>query len=338
VTDPALLDPSAAPATQTGPLADLILVRLLTEKRSLGEKRLRADVGPFFRRPPSDDQFAAVRDGLGAAGLALVGTRGGLTLTDAGRARALEYLGVTELPARSNWGTIKAKFLVPKALGVSAGTVDTADKLAAVLLKRKLRLPVGTPATLAGVFNAIACREAGFPDVVVSDLRGLRPYLLGKAIKSPDQVDAEDVEKVAPRVLLDAPAKRSRTDALRAVALLGLTGDEQEPTRPSAGEAGAFDLEAFANTVTSAARKSPTGWFGGNKVFISHVWRQLAAEPPFARLGPDGFRRKLVEANRERLLTLSRADLVQVMDPADVRESETTHLNAVYHFVLVERE
>ncbi len=50
------------------------------------------------------------------------------------------------------------------------------------------------------------------------------------------------------------------------------------------------------------------------------------------------FKRRLTEANNARLLTLSRADLVQLMDPADVRESETRYLNAEFHFVLVDKE
>lgn len=48
------------------------------------------------------------------------------------------------------------------------------------------------------------------------------------------------------------------------------------------------------------------------------------------------FKARLVEANRDGLLTLSRADLVEVMDPARVTESETHYLNATFHFVLVE--
>ena len=49
------------------------------------------------------------------------------------------------------------------------------------------------------------------------------------------------------------------------------------------------------------------------------------------------FKQRLVEANQAGLLTLSRADLVQVMDPADVRDSEIQYLNATFHFLLVER-
>jgi hypothetical protein len=99
-----------------------------------------------------------------------------------------------------------------------------------------------------------------------------------------------------------------------------------------------FDLEMFANTVASAARTCPTGWFGGNKVFISHVWNQLKNDRPFAALGLDGFKQKLVDANREGRLTLSRADLVQSMDSDDIIASEIPHLTTAFHFILVERD
>ena len=89
--------------------------------------------------------------------------------------------------------------------------------------------------------------------------------------------------------------------------------------------------------MLAAARHCPTGWFGDNKVFVSHVWRQLHEEPGVPPLDLPAFKQRLVEANQAGLLTLSRADLVQVMDPADVRDSEIQYLNATFHFLLVER-
>ena len=59
-------------------------------------------------------------------------------------------------------------------------------------------------------------------------------------------------------------------------------------------------------------------------------------EPNFPRLTLGEFKHRLVEANSQHLLHLSRADLVQAMDPQLVAESETTLLNATFHFVLLE--
>jgi hypothetical protein len=47
---------------------------------------------------------------------------------------------------------------------------------------------------------------------------------------------------------------------------------------------------------------------------------------------------RLVEANHAGLLHLSRADLVQAMDPADVRESEASYLGAPFHFIRIEED
>ena len=49
----------------------------------------------------------------------------------------------------------------------------------------------------------------------------------------------------------------------------------------------------------------------------------------------DGFKRALAEANNLRLIDLARADLVQAMDPEDVRRSEVQYLNATFHFVRI---
>ena len=85
--------------------------------------------------------------------------------------------------------------------------------------------------------------------------------------------------------------------------------------------------------MKSAARDCPTGRFGDNKVFIAHVWRAIEAEPLFQAMNLAAFKERLAEANNARLLNLSRADLVQAMDPDDVRQSEVHYLNATFHFV-----
>ena len=95
------------------------------------------------------------------------------------------------------------------------------------------------------------------------------------------------------------------------------------------------ELVAFAERVTASAKTCPTGWSGEDFVFISHVWRHVQSE--FSTLDLAGFKMKLIAANRARLLTLSRADLVQAMKPEDVRESETSYLNSVFHFILIRK-
>jgi hypothetical protein len=96
-----------------------------------------------------------------------------------------------------------------------------------------------------------------------------------------------------------------------------------------------LDLPAFARRVQAAARACPTGRYGENRVFIAHVWRMLQSDPEFAGMDLDQFKRSLAEANNARLLDLGRADLVQVLDPDDVRSSEVCYLNTAFHFIRI---
>jgi hypothetical protein len=114
---------------------------------------------------------------------------------------------------------------------------------------------------------------------------------------------------------------------------------EARPVEPPREEKRELHLDptTFAATVQAAARSSPTGHWGDNKVFINHVWRQLQQEPNFPQLDLAAFKERLVEANQRGLLRLERADLVEAMNPDDVRESETTFLQEKHHFVVVER-
>ena len=78
--------------------------------------------------------------------------------------------------------------------------------------------------------------------------------------------------------------------------------------------------------------------FGDNKVFISHVWNSLQNDTDFYIMDLAAFKQRLAESNNARLLDLSRADLVQAMDPDDVRLSEVTYLNATFHFIRIGSE
>jgi hypothetical protein len=84
------------------------------------------------------------------------------------------------------------------------------------------------------------------------------------------------------------------------------------------------------------ARNCSTGRFGNNKVFISSVYQLCQQELGVPRMTLPEFKVRLVEANRQGLLQLSRADLVQAMDPVLVRESEADLGDGVtFHFILV---
>ncbi|MGC8642529.1 MAG: hypothetical protein ACP5XB_21955, partial [Isosphaeraceae bacterium] len=136
-------------------------------------------------------------------------------------------------------------------------------------------------------------------------------------------------------------ARRDDTRELRDAILRGwIDRGLDEPAPPlTAGPAESpppLDLPNFARRVMEAARATTTGRYGDNKVFISHVWRTLQDHPDFRGMDQSAFKQHLAEANNARLLDLARADLVQAMNPEDVRLSEVSYLNATFHFIRVE--
>lgn len=113
---------------------------------------------------------------------------------------------------------------------------------------------------------------------------------------------------------------------------LEAASDREDVTPPAARGGKPASVEELAKSATAAAAETKTGGFGDNKVFISHVYETMKKKHP--GLTMDEFKAGLVEANGRKLLTLSRADLVQAMNLEDVEASEIKHLNGRFHFIL----
>src|SRR5947208_1832708 len=110
-------------AVATSVIGDLILSRLLAlGKRPPAPKRLREDVARFFKHPPSGEAWQVYLDELIRAGLL---TARPYRLTDAGRARALGFLGLEALPPRTDWKAVRNRYLVPMALGIPVAAAET---------------------------------------------------------------------------------------------------------------------------------------------------------------------------------------------------------------------
>jgi hypothetical protein len=320
--------------------ADLVLVRLaVPAKKPPAPSAVRKDVGKLVRgRELTADEFVALRDDLVAAGALAPAARGSARLTDAGRGRALAFLGISEFPPRTTWRAVQAKSLFPKAVGLSAAAaarLDKEDKLAAFLLKRTYGLPSGTGDSLQQAMESLACREAGFPEE--SSLKGLLRAALCRVLRADERLTLDQVKKQLPRAVMGTPD--GKPDTLRAAVIREWLAGSRLDQRPAAEREppAEFDLPTFAQTVKALARTSPRAdRFHDNKVFIAAVWRASQREHGFPRLTLPEFKTLLVKANRDGLLRLSRADLVQAMDPGRVAESETHYLNAAFHFVLIE--
>jgi hypothetical protein len=297
----------------------------------------------MLREPLDAARWQSLVAELEGAGLV---TTGPLRLTESGRTHALEFLGLKDLPARATWPALRDRYLLPRVLGIAedAGEtrsrINSLDGLSAWLLKQRYQMPDGAGHTPKAVLQALVCRELGFPDE--TKLTAVRDRVLSRLLGPPEPLTWKTLVKQMPQAVADA--QRGGMAALReAVLHKWLTPSSSQPSPEADGrqteecvERESFDLPTFAATVEAVARACPTGRFGDNKVFIHHVWKQLQSETHLPVRSLEEFKQHLVEANHAGLLHLSRADLVQAMDPADVRQSETRYLDAVFHFIRTE--
>jgi hypothetical protein len=325
---------------------DLLLVRLLAPtKRPPAPCQLRKDLEKLTGAALTPDKFTELLGRLGAGGLVVVKPA---RLTEKGKSRALDFLGVDKLPPKVNWKLLQARYLAAKALGFPIGDAANgkrlrkAENLVALLLKQQYQLPAGSGESLTKAMNALACRELGFPEEAT--LEGVMLRVLSRFIGAEEKLPADKLKTQLPRVV--AGTSDSMLPAIRQAVIRRWASGGSEP-QPANGEAAErelpggsqpsdFDLAAFAATVAALARNCSTGRFGNNKVFISSVYQLCQQELGVPRMTLPEFKVRLVEANRQGLLQLSRADLVQAMDPVLVRESEADLGDGVtFHFILV---
>jgi len=328
---------SATTAASSADLAQqALLLRLLPPTKTAPSPRVVMNTcNKLFHQALSSEQWAAATNELRRAGLVENKT---LKLTLTGRQQALSLLGIAELPSKTTWGSIQAKFLLPRSLGFvtisdqERKRLNTQDKLAALLLTRSLQLPMAAEASLKSALEALVCQKLGYP--TLCSLEELKEVVLSQHLKSSERLTSKQLVKQVPRVLLGT--KKDGLAALRDIALAGWADAIAPDRKAEPVPAGDLDLPGFAAAVQAAASACPTGWFGDNKVFISHVWRQLSQDARFASLGNEAFKQKLVKASLHGMLVLSRADLVQLMNPVDVDESATSFQNATFHFIRVD--
>jgi hypothetical protein len=256
-------------------------------------------------------------------------------LTAEGHRRSLEFLGVPQLRPKTTWAVLRKTYLPACVLGIPASTETLFKALAsepafqAVLLKQQFNLSIGELPKPDEATDSLAWKLIGFE----GENRKFNPKNVKTAIFNRALGDGHmtDFKKAAARLLAQRiGARRDDAKELRDAVVRSLIDREENgPIQP------AFDLPSFAERVKSVARGCPTGRFGENKVFISHVWKALQFDPKFETMELDTFKEHLAQANNVRLLDLTRADLVQAMDADDIRQSEVHYLNATFHFVRI---
>ncbi|MBN9687553.1 MULTISPECIES: hypothetical protein [unclassified Corallococcus] len=265
------------------------------------------------------------------AGLVQKRSSASLALTASGRQQALKFLRV-ESPKGLTWKRVRQQYLLAKDLGLptskaALGRVSNADGMRALLLKRAHQVEGPDLPTLAQVRDRLLWRKLGVETHEKFTLRAVQAHLLGKLLEQEVSDPKRGLEQLTARAV---GASRVDAEALRLATLRKWVLTEQAP-EPGTRAAEPSDAASFAKNVLRVARTLPTGRFGDDKVFISHVWK--AMQPGWA--SRESFDSALLEANRKRHLTLTRADLVSVMNPADVAESEVRFYGATFHFVVV---
>lgn len=308
-------------------LAELLLARLACGKpprEADARKSLYAVAARDCSASEWQEQFALALAELRAAG-AVEAER--LALTERGRTRLAQALGLRSLPPAPSWAQFRRKYL-PR-LFLQLPESSAAPNCAAAVLAQRLGVPYDGSSTPVRVADAWLASSLGLSKLSLDELR---KKLLARELGLPERRTTAELFRLAATQLADAP-KGDPSSVLDALARRWLLGEpdarEPAPSVPPPQEA----LGHFVRRVQQAADSPEARHFGPEKVFIGSVWQALAAEPDMARLGENGFKRLLVEAHRQGSLVLAPADLVAAMDPRDVRSSETRHHNATYHFI-----
>lgn len=277
-----------------------------------------------------------------------------LGLTDAGRERALQFLGVSSLPANIRWPQLRDVFLLAKALGLPPDSADVRqavkqpERLRGLVIKQEHNLPTAELPTLTQATDALAWRKLGVETDEPFNQKNVLRFLLGQDLKqrtrlSPPQLrnqfaaQALGLARGDTRTIRWTVLRKWATELAGAPPEKATHGTEQEttPDETDRPQPTPLDLDEFARQVTDTAKSVENGRFGDHKVFINHVWHRMKDTPVCRSLDLQQFKRHLADANNRELLALTRADLVGAMDSHDVQESETKYLDDVFHFIKI---
>ncbi|WP_165230470.1 hypothetical protein [Aquisphaera insulae] len=269
--------------------------------------------------------------------------------TAAGREAALRYLGVSELPPKSNWASVKKTLLSAKALGLAGKAAVAKDGVKARLLARALGVAAAEGATAKEVIDAWTRKQFGLGPKDSLSIASIQQALACRELGEHRPSDPKKAFDLL--VARQVGARKADDKELADAVLRRWAGGGQEPSIPvePSHEGIAIepepriihppgDLSAFAAKVKDVAARSQTDRIGDNRVFIARVWDALQGDPEIRTMGLDTFKQRLAEANNKRLLDLTRADLSYAMNQDDVNRSEVNYLGSVFHFLWIASE
>lgn len=257
---------------------------------------------------------------------------GELQLTAAGEAALARWLAVARLSQIKTWR--HAQQLV--ALRRMAKPAD-ADGLAAQILSRRHGL--GAVKSAAAAVDRLAWRALGVERELPFTPHAVQRYLLREMVPEDARVTPELWRRMLAMRALSGDGHDAQ--ALTRALLANPAAVEPAPVRnDNAGELAAHthsaSLADFACAVQAAARRPGVARFHEDRAYIASVWEQMRGESPVGDMSLADFKNKLIAAHRERLLEITRADLIAAMDAREVERSEAHYQNASFHFVTLD--
>ncbi|WP_228052186.1 hypothetical protein [Nodosilinea sp. LEGE 07298] len=341
------------------PLSDLLLSRLLfadTNGMTISELKvaLKAIAGSELSNTAYTEQIETTLTNLSEQDYTQPVSSSRHQLSGRGRQHILNGLRLKTLPPRLQWKTLKNTDWIAHALNLPALSTETrrrlaeADGLRAAILQQGFDLSIAPFSTLTQARNALLWQHLCNPktaEKLQTQLPDLQQHafnqgtvmaaLLNDLLQAPKPLPWDKaLSQLVARV---AQAKRTTPDELRtAILRQALTSTEPVPQKPDTSnknDLATLSDEEFAELTLNAAKATQDGRLGDSKVFISRVWATLQQQHPDLKLSLEGFKQRLVNANQQRRLDLSRADLAYALDAKDVSASEINHLNSTFHFI-----
>ncbi len=323
-------------------LRDCVLLRLSAQGKTVSRDHVTDSLGPLFIEPLNLDEdlwghyLDTVFVELKQDRLVSFASN---QVTNWGRNAVCEFLGLNAAP-KERWSGLQNRYLIAKALDIHPENeadrkrVGTADGVRVAILVQGHGLSVSPFASMAECLDELVRQELSESTGTTTEFDGVfaRDRVLSARLM---KGHPGKPERVLPMLLTGAT--EDSPEALRYEVLRNwirrLNGvDHSAPTDS------AFDLVTFSRQVNHAAGLVEQPRYGESKVFIQHVWDIFRKQSDGSEWTLSEFKQRLVEANRENLLTLSRADLVGAMDQQLIGASEIRLPHATFHFIRLQAD
>jgi len=257
-------------------------------------------------------------------------------LTDEGKKQVESLLNASYFPKKLSWQKMRDKYLAAMAINYRIDSDKsyrkfTPGRIKAMILAQYFNLSFEEIPTREHVRNALCWKAIGENSSKAFNKTNAFPYIITLL----QNVDNSMKGKINYDLLV-AQATGARNASLNTInnALVSIMISSSNSVLKTEIESPqSFDLNSFSQQVQKIANESPTGRFGSNHVFISHVWQYFRKTPFADGMSEIDFKQHLLDAHRARLLNIVEEDLPDRRDPNDIQSSAIPYLNTVFHYV-----